>query len=88
MSGWCTVGADQKLGLLAETAEEAEAEVISLGLPWYGHCNVCYKWIANEPHQICPTPHSAAERYAARLRANDLRRYLYERALDGLEEAC
>jgi hypothetical protein len=47
-TGWCSVGVDQKIALRAQTREEAFEEVKKLGLPIYGHCDVCYKFIANE----------------------------------------
>lgn len=80
-SGWCTVPVSEKLGLFAADEDEARELVMHLGLPWYGHCAVCYKWTANEPHSLCQD-HTAAEYAAATLRREDLRRYLWERELD------
>lgn len=77
-TGWCGVGKDQKLGLLARTSEEAWAEVRSYGLPMHNYCPVCYVWRGNEVHSICQD-HTASEYAAATLRREDLRSYLQER---------
>lgn len=78
LSGWCTVPASDKLGLLAETADEAHEEVKFLKLPWYNHCSVCYKYVGNESYRDCPE-HSVEEIMAARTRRRDLEEYLWER---------
>jgi hypothetical protein len=49
LSGWCTVSVVDKIGLEATTPEEAFEEVKAMGLPIYNHCDICYKFIANEP---------------------------------------
>jgi hypothetical protein len=55
-TGWCTVGTDNKIGLRAATASDAFEEVKAMGLPIYNHCNICYKFIANEPWMRQPKP--------------------------------
>lgn len=81
-SGWCNVGLDRKLGMLAKTVKEAAAEVQKLGLPWYRHCRVCYVLFGpNTPSGtiVCPE-HSRVEVEVAKRRVFDLDRYLRERA--------
>lgn len=95
LSGWCTVPAHDKLGLPAETDAEANEWVKALGLPWYGHCGVCYKWILNEdwyrqsrvmgPVRLNCPEHTGEEQRAATLREQDLRRYLRERYVHSLD---
>lgn len=51
-TGWCSVGVDNKIALdLPGTASRKEANdlVWSLGLHIFGYCDVCHKWICNEP---------------------------------------
>lgn len=87
-SGWCTVPAREKLGLLADTEDEAYAEVKWLRLPIYNLCDVCYKFVANEdwyrrpvqgPRRLACPEHSEEEVRASLDRKRDLDRYIWER---------
>jgi hypothetical protein len=52
LTGWCAVGVDRKVALdLPETAtrQQANEVVWAMGLSIYGYCDVCHKWVANEP---------------------------------------
>jgi hypothetical protein len=55
-TGWCTVHTDNKIGLKATTASDAFEEVKAMGLPIYNYCDICYKYIANEPWMRQPKP--------------------------------
>jgi hypothetical protein len=74
------------LGLPGETEEEAREWVKALGLPWYGHCDVCYRWNTNDgtSYRFC-AEHTIEEIDAAKARESDLRRYLRERYVRSLD---
>lgn len=84
VSGWCTVGNDQKLGLPAETAEEAREWVRYLKLPWHNHCGVCQAPLTISVPRVCPSKHSASQVDAAERRRHALRKYLHDRYLRSL----
>lgn len=48
-TGWCTVPTSDKIALQATTQSAAFEEAKASGLPMYGYCRTCYRWIANEP---------------------------------------
>lgn len=58
-TGWCSVSVDQKVPLRATTREEALQESWAIGRHIYGYCDVCHKWVCNEPwypqRRFCPS---------------------------------
>lgn len=82
VTGWCSVGNDQKLGLPATNLDEAYEWVKFLGLPIHGRCAVCYESTIQPGHyypKVCPGKHSAGQVKAADRRKQELRQYLYYR---------
>jgi hypothetical protein len=52
-TGWCGVSAREKIPLRATNREEAMKEAWAMGFSIFDYCDVCHKFVANEPwHQI------------------------------------
>lgn len=87
VTGWCTVGNDQKLSLPADTNEEAWEWMRYLKLPWHGHCGVCQEPLTMSAPQVCVKKHSAEQVKAAERRRQQLRQYLHYRFARTLTKA-
>lgn len=51
-TGWCSVDVKNKIALdlpAMASRKDANELVWSMGLPVHGYCDVCHKWVANEP---------------------------------------